>query len=288
MYTIDLKEEQKQKEKERQKKIDKLIEQYDKAQESKSKSKNENKKDKSTEKKAEANFLTKDYSSNPHLNRLIKCMMPVALGVGVGLVFWGGGFLVNELSTMAPALSGLSLNTGITNIIATATFWKVIALIAAVCALAYLIWEATSTITKKISAKAENKGKNHFQEKEIVNSLSQSNNIYQNQQKTNKQQLSSSYYNYVNNEQNKAINYQENINKNSYNSPTQNNISFDSNKYQKNLNLIPNINKNNRNIYEMISQNKNNFSKENKEYNNSQQLNNKNMHIDNDIQADII
>jgi len=250
MFSIDLEEEKKEKEKKRQKKIDELLKKYDEVQ-------NKQAEEKTKANKVGDNFLTKNYTSNSHVNKLIKCMIPVALGIGVGCVFWGGGFLVNEISKAAPALSGLSLNTSITNLIATATFWKVIGLIAAVCFLAYLVWECFDAITTP--SKAKSQGLDCIQSRSLQQGLYKDKQILQEQN------------NYINNTVNKPISYQENINKNSYNIPQQTNNNFlNYNQEQKNVNMFNDINKNRRNVYEIMTQNSGNFEKDKMAYQNQE------------------
>ena len=132
-------------------------------------------------------FLQKQWFSNPHLNYFAKCMFPFLAIVGVGGIAIGAGWLIGEISTLAPFLSGLNLPKSITHIIATASFWQLAGIVAGCCFIFFVVTMAFSKVKSLVQeGRAGNeKGKkvHENKEKEIVQKKQHS-NARQNENKT--------------------------------------------------------------------------------------------------------
>ena len=102
-------------------------------------------------------------------------MSPAFAIIGVGGLFWGAGFAVNEISKAASFLKDVSLPESFTNIIATTAFWEVVGVVAAVCATVFIIATIYSSVKKmKANSLQQAKIQNHqMSEPEISHQISQ-------------------------------------------------------------------------------------------------------------------
>lgn len=260
MFSIDLKKEQEKKEQLRQEKVDKMLQEYD----------NENDKNnkKLGEKKAESGFLGGSWVKNDHANRFLKCMSPAFATIGVGCAFWAAGFVVNEATKIASFLNGIALPEDFTGLISTPAFWKFVGLVAAICAVVFIITTIISVAKSRSlrKLKSQSKGKNIEKQKNIEKSIES--------KKTNEidgKAESRAYTKEVinNNDKydlfnSKEIRHNENINKGSYNSMFAISKQYKDDGY-KNLNSNLDIDIKNRNSQVVSGKNDNKFTAEDKE-----------------------
>ncbi len=203
IFSKKIKTEKEEKEKERQKKIDKIIEMYDK-------NKQENNKD------DDSKFLgmpfLKRWSKNNYADRFLKCLSPAFAIIGLGAVFWGAGFVLNELSKASSFLRDLTLPTKISGLITTVAFWKVIGIVALSGVAIFIFLTIFSVIKNKLynfsEYKKYNKNNDYLQEyKQYSMDKYKPKNInnYKNYSVSNKY----SYDNYKKNKYNDIYNAEE-------------------------------------------------------------------------------
>ena len=212
-FSNDLKKEEEKKEKQRKEKIDEIIKEH-----------NENKKKndkKNYDKPSYAGIsFKKKWANNNNLDRFLKCMSPSTGVIFIGVALWGASFTINEIAKASPFLSGLSISKNIANVIATASFWKVVLILSVACMATFFIWTILLKLKNSIKASKENgiesatSGKTSQLNMEMQKSPTQEN----------------SYQNYC---QKGIIDNNQTINKNSYNdTPLQKSKSGNNNFYK--------------------------------------------------------
>ena len=148
-FSNDLKKEEEKKEKQRKEELDKII-----------KERNENKKNNDKENNKNSSHagvsFKKKWANNDNLDRFLKCMSPSAGVVFIGVTLWGASFTINEIAKASPFLSELSISKNIANVIATASFWKVVLILSVACMATFFVWTLFSKIKNSIKALGSN------------------------------------------------------------------------------------------------------------------------------------
>ncbi len=136
------------KEKDRQKKIDNMLKIYDKIN---------NQNEKKYGSKMEGISFSKKWLNNRYADNLLKCLSPTIALVGIGTIFWGSGFVVQEISKSSEFLKGLSLPGKITDIITTFSFWRIVGIVALAGVVSFLFLTIFKTIKNTIKEYREYK-----------------------------------------------------------------------------------------------------------------------------------
>ena len=229
MFSIDFKEQEEEKKKKREKKVDELIKQWEESEQKKK-----------TESKQDIKISNKiSFEKNYYFNKFIKYQTPTGVLIGAGLLFWVAGFCLNEISKAAYFLRNISLPSDIVNLITTASFWKVTAIVSLLCATIFLFKitfdKIKYSINEYIGNKNNKKHHQHFCSKKQQFQKQKTENLYPQYQK------------------NKILNqYSDCISKNNYKLKQKNHNYDHGNKKQfQNTNIK--INKNDRNKSETIN-----------------------------------
>ena len=191
---------------------------------------------------------SKPWASNEHFDRFLKCMSPAIAVVCTGGIFWGAGFVVNEISKAASFLKNVSLPESFTNLIATSNFWLVVGIVAAVGFVAFTISSAFLSIKKYIKEKGHNTAQMDL-------------NVQQEQYLPYYTQFQDPALPYCAEEDRNIRNGNIHLNKDNYNQPIPQTL-FDD-KYDMNERLYNNditINKNNKNAQELMYQTQEHFN----------------------------
>lgn len=186
MFSIDVEKEKKDKQEREQKEMIEYYKKLKAREEAEGKNEQEKKIDKIEKaKKAEGGgifgFLQQKWFSNPNLNYFAKCMFPFLAIVGVGGIAIGAGWVLGEISKLAPFLSDLKLPESITHIITTAGFWQLAGIVAGCCVLFFAVTIAFGKIKSLVQEGREgndkskkvyrNRERQYTQEKKYTNEM---------------------------------------------------------------------------------------------------------------------